>query len=93
MSERIWIKKKHYGGSKGRPDIWEYNSNVNGYNPAIALLKKDDKVIAKFWGPKNLKNITLVKHIKVTYQMEGKLKLCRISSSKKETIINCKPRV
>ncbi len=93
MSERRWIKRKHYSGSKGRPDIWEYNSNANGCYPAIALLKKDEKVIAKFWGPKNLKNITIIKHIKVVYQMEGKLNLCRIGSSQKEIIINCKPRM
>ena len=80
MSERNWIKREHYNRSKERPDVWEYKSNANGFYPAIALLKKDDKVIATFWGPKKLKNIKIVKHVKVTYQMEGKLKICRIDS-------------
>jgi hypothetical protein len=52
-----WIKRKNYGKSKGRPDIWEYEVNGTGYHPAIALLKKENKVIAKFWGPKYLARI------------------------------------
>ena len=78
MSER-WVKKRQHGGH----DIWEYGNKVTGKYPAIAVLKKDDKVIADFWGPINLKDKKIVNHIKSEYKTKGKLKLYRIDPSQK----------
>ena len=74
-----WIKKKIHG----RPDIWQYNNKFLGKYPAIAILKRDNKVMAEFWGPIDLKNNEIIKHIKAEYKTKGKLKLYRIDRYKK----------
>lgn len=81
-----WIKKRRHGG----PDIWQYENKVTGSYPAIALLKKGDRVIAEFWGPIHLKDNEIVRHIKSEYKTEGKLKLYRIDPSKKMFTITIK---
>ena len=78
-----WIKKKRHGG----PDIWQYKDKYFGVYPAIAMLKKDNKVIAEFWGPINLTDNEIIKHIKSKYKTKGKLKLHRIAPYKKMHII------
>jgi hypothetical protein len=83
MSGR-WIKRGIHGG----PDVWEYEYEGIGSYPTIALLKKDDRVIAEFRGPVNLKNHEIVKHIKSEYQIEGKLVLFRTEPSSQEHTIN-----
>jgi len=81
-----WVKR----GMRGGPDVWEYEYKVIGSYPTIAVLKKNDKVIAEFRGPVNLKNHEIIKHIKSEYKTEGKLKLYRIDPSKKVFTINIK---
>ena len=69
MALAKWIKWKKNEG----PDIWEYNNGTHAYNPGIAILKKENKVIAKFFGPKNLSARIIVNHIKSVYPAENKL--------------------
>ena len=78
-----WNKRSQHNG----PDIWEYINNHIGDYPAIALLKSDDKVIAEFWGPRNLPDKKIIKSIQSEYQAEVELRLCRLGSSNRTITI------
>ena len=74
-----WLKTKQHGG----PDIWNYKDSHVGVYPAIALLKKNNKVIAEFWGPIDLVDEEIIEHVKSKYRTKGKLQLHRIAPEKK----------
>ena len=74
MAGEGWIKRKRARG----PDIWEYKNGINVCNPGIAFLKRKDKVIAKFFGPKDLNDTIMINHIQTLYPADNKLTLCRI---------------
>lgn len=87
MNGANWFKWKQNRG----PDIWEYKSEMQTCNPGIAILKKEDKVIAKFIGPKNLSDRKIINHIRTVYPTEERLILFRISPPpKKDVVIKCR---
>ena len=74
-----WVKMKKHSG----PDIWQFENKTLGKYPAIAIVKKNNKVIAEFWGPKNCRTNEIIKHIRAEYKTKGKLTLYRIDRYKR----------
>jgi hypothetical protein len=73
--EGNWVKHCQYKG----PDIWKYEVRETLYYPAIAILKRHERIIAKIWGPLQLSDAEILDLVIKEYQPTDELHLYRIA--------------